>query len=125
MRVSFSTVTCHSSGRLVRAQAALLLVGAGASLGLLSCGRGSALPAGDSRLNVLVITLDTIRADRLGAYGNRRIETPFTDGLAARGVLFEMCAASAPLTLPSHTSIFTGTYPVYHGVIDMLFFVLG
>lgn len=102
----------------MRAQAALLLVGAGAGLGLLSCGRGSALPAGDSRLNVLVITLDTIRADRLGAYGNKRIDTPFIDGLAARGVLFEECAASAPLTLPSHTSIFTGTYPVYHGVRD-------
>jgi arylsulfatase A-like enzyme/predicted Zn-dependent protease len=97
---------------------AVLVVGASAVLSLVSCIGGSKLPGGDSHLNVLIITLDTIRADRLGAYGNQRIETPFVDGLARRGVLFEMCAAPAPLTLPSHTSIFTGTYPVYHGVRD-------
>jgi arylsulfatase A-like enzyme/Tfp pilus assembly protein PilF len=89
----------------------------GALLLLASCSHPK-LPAGDGSLNVLIITLDTIRADRLGAYGNRRIETPFVDGLARRGVLFEKCIAPAPLTLPSHTSIFTGTYPVYHGVRD-------
>jgi arylsulfatase A-like enzyme len=98
----------------------VLLVAAAASLSLFSfsCAGGAKLPAGDGSLNVLIITLDTIRADRLSAYGNRRIETPFVDGLARRGVLFEMCTAPAPLTLPSHTSIFTGTYPVYHGVRD-------
>lgn len=116
--VCFSAVTRTSAQHPVSAQVALLLVGAAAGFILASCTRGPALPAGDGRLNVLVITLDTIRADRLGAYGNQRIETPFVDGLAARGVLFEMCAAPAPLTLPSHTSIFTGTYPVYHGVRD-------
>jgi arylsulfatase A-like enzyme/tetratricopeptide (TPR) repeat protein len=102
----------------MNARSALLPLSAAALLLLASCGRGPALPAGDSHLNVLVITLDTIRADRLGAYGNRRIETPFTDGLAARGVLFESCVAPAPLTLPSHASIFSGTYPLYHGVRD-------
>ncbi len=76
------------------------------------------LPAGDRELNVLVITLDTIRADRLGAYGNRRITTTFVDDLADRGVVFDRCVAPAPLTLPSHTSIFTGTYPAFHGVRD-------
>ena len=75
-------------------------------------------PAAGGRLNVLVITLDTIRTDRLGAFGNHRVATPFVDGLAARGVAFDRCAAPAPLTLPSHTSLFTGTYPVYHGVRD-------
>ncbi len=83
-----------------------------------SCTPQKSLPTGDSRLNVLVITLDTIRADRLGAYGNPQIQTEFIDGLAERGVLFERCIAPTPLTLPSHTSLFTGTYPVFHGVRD-------
>jgi len=67
---------------------------------------------------VLVITLDTIRADRLGAYGHPSVRTNFIDGLAERGVLFENCVAPTPLTLPSHTSLFSGTYPVFHGVRD-------
>ena len=83
-----------------------------------ACGRQPELPAGDPQLNVLVITLDTIRADRLGVYGNNRIATDFADGLAERGVVFDRCIAPTPLTLPSHTSIFTGTYPAYHGVRD-------
>ncbi len=70
------------------------------------------------KYNVLVITLDTIRADRLGAYGNRSIRSDFVDGLAERGVLFEHCIVPTPLTLPSHTSLFTGTYPPHHGVRD-------
>jgi arylsulfatase A-like enzyme/Tfp pilus assembly protein PilF len=76
------------------------------------------LRAGDRQLNVLVITLDTIRADRLGAYGHPTVRTDFVDGLAERGVLFESCVAPTPLTLPSHTSLFTGTYPIFHGVRD-------
>jgi len=83
-----------------------------------SCNRQEFVSAGDRRLNVLVITLDTIRADRLGAYGNTQIRTDFVDGLADRGVLFDRCVAPTPLTLPSHTSLFTGTYPVFHGVRD-------
>lgn len=115
--VFFSTVRRDSPRRVVGVRAALSLAGVAASLILASCSRPK-LPPGDGRLNVVLITLDTIRADRLGAYGNTRIETPFTDGLAARGVLFERCIAPAPLTLPSHTSIFSGTYPIYHGVRD-------
>jgi arylsulfatase A-like enzyme/tetratricopeptide (TPR) repeat protein len=83
-----------------------------------SCAQEKPAPSGDRSLNVLVITLDTIRADRLGAYGNPHIRTGFVDGLAERGVLFENCIAPTPLTLPSHTSLFTGTYPVFHGVRD-------
>jgi arylsulfatase A-like enzyme/tetratricopeptide (TPR) repeat protein len=84
----------------------------------ISCNRHELLPAGDRNLNVLVITLDTIRADRLGAYGNPQIRTDFVDGLADQGVLFDRCIAPTPLTLPSHASLFTGTYPVFHGVRD-------
>jgi arylsulfatase A-like enzyme/Tfp pilus assembly protein PilF len=83
-----------------------------------SCSRQEHLSSGDRSLNVLVITLDTIRADRLGAYGNPHIRTDFIDGLADQGVLFDRCIAPTPLTLPSHTSLFTGTYPVFHGVRD-------
>jgi len=84
----------------------------------IGCNRQEFVPAGDRGLNVLVITLDTIRTDRLGAYGNLHIQTDFVDGLADRGVLFDRCIAPTPLTLPSHTSVFTGTYPVFHGVRD-------
>ena len=86
--------------------------------GFVSCSKQGSMPTGDRDLNVLVITLDTIRADRLGAYGNPNIRTDFVDGLADQGVLFDRCIAPTPLTLPSHTSLFTGTYPVLHGVRD-------
>lgn len=69
-------------------------------------------------LSVLLITLDTTRADRIGAYGFADIETPHLDRLAAEGVLFEQAQAVAPLTLPAHSSIFTGEYPPAHGVRD-------
>ncbi|MEW6364861.1 MAG: sulfatase-like hydrolase/transferase [Acidobacteriota bacterium] len=68
------------------------------------------------RPNVLLITLDTTRADHLGAYGYRSVRTPSLDALAKHGVLFEQCVASSPLTLPSHSSIMTGLYPTCHGV---------
>ena len=69
-------------------------------------------------LNVVVVTLDTLRADRLGCYGFRGIETPNIDAVAAEGVLFEQATSTVPLTLPSHTSIFTGLIPPHHGVRD-------
>jgi choline-sulfatase len=67
-------------------------------------------------LNVLVVTIDTLRPDHLHCYGNRNIETPALDGLAQRGALFETAVAQAPLTPPSHASIFTGQYPTVHHV---------
>ncbi len=68
--------------------------------------------------NVLLITLDTTRADRLGAYGYAGVQTPVINRLAAEGVLFERAITAAPLTLPAHTSIMTGLYPPRHGVRD-------
>ena len=73
---------------------------------------------GDGEYNVLLITVDTIRADRLGAYGFEGIDTPSIDSLAARGVTFTRAYSPTPLTLPSHTSLFSGTFPPYHGVRD-------
>ncbi len=86
-----------------------------------------ALPRGVSRdrLNLVLVTLDTTRADRMGAYGNRDVETPAFDGLAREGVLFEQAVAVAPLTLPVHASIFTGKFPPEHGVRDNGGFFLG
>ena len=84
----------------------------GAELGTL-VGDGASGP-----LNLVIITLDTTRADRIGAYGARDVETPALDGLAREGVLFEQAVAVAPLTLPVHSSIFTGRFPPEHGVRD-------
>src|SRR5262245_50762151 len=77
------------------------------------------------RRNLVVITLDTTRADRIGAYGARDVETPAIDHLADEGVLFEQAVSAAPLTLPAHSSIFTGKFPPEHGVRDNGGFFLG
>jgi len=66
--------------------------------------------------NVVLITLDTTRADHLGCYGNANARTPAIDALASRGVLFSQAATPVPLTLPAHCSIMTGLYPTFHGV---------
>jgi len=66
--------------------------------------------------NLVLITLDTTRAGRIGCYGNSAIATPIIDGLANDGLAFTDALAPAPTTLPSHTSILTGLYPVHHGV---------
>ena len=76
------------------------------------------------QLNVLLITIDTLRADRLGCYGYQKIETPHIDKLAQEGVLLENNIADVPLTLPSHASMLTGTYVLYHNVRDNGNFIL-
>ncbi len=70
----------------------------------------------DEPLNILLVTIDTLRADHLGCYGNRQIKTPAIDRLAQEGVLFKNVVCQAPLTGPSHASILTGLYPQTHGV---------
>lgn len=67
-------------------------------------------------VNILFITLDTTRADRIGCYGYGPAQTPQLDALAQRGVLFERAYAPAPMTSPSHTSMFTGLWSPEHGV---------
>lgn len=81
-------------------------------------------PARLKPLNLVLITIDTLRADRLGCYGYRKIETPNLDALAAEGVLFENAVTQTPLTPPSHASMFTGQYPHVHGVRNTGGFVL-
>jgi arylsulfatase A-like enzyme/Tfp pilus assembly protein PilF len=74
--------------------------------------------------NLLVITIDTLRADRLGAYGYSKAHTPHLDELASEGVVFEDVVAQVPVTLPSHASLFTGLVPPTHGVRDNTYFRL-
>ncbi|HEV8346506.1 MAG TPA: sulfatase-like hydrolase/transferase [Vicinamibacterales bacterium] len=81
-----------------------------------ACGRPPE-PATRAARNLLLITVDTLRADHVGAYGYRRARTPALDGLA-RGVLFERAYAAAPITLTSHATLLTGRYPPGHGARD-------
>jgi len=68
--------------------------------------------------NVLLITIDTLRADHLGIYGYGPAQTPNIDRLGSEGTLFENAITTIPLTLPAHSSIMTGNYPFVHGVRD-------
>ena len=79
-----------------------------------ACGGG----AGGGDPNLLLITIDTLRADRLGVYGYEGAETPAIDRLAAEGVRFAHAVTAAPTTLPSHATMLTGATPPRHGVRD-------
>jgi choline-sulfatase len=68
--------------------------------------------------NVILITIDTVRADRVGCYGAKGIQTPTLDGLAHDGIVFEHAISQVPLTWPSHAVILTGLYPFQNGVQD-------
>src|SRR6266849_4753480 len=74
--------------------------------------------ASNSAPNVVVITIDTLRADHLGCYGYKQIRTPNIDALAADGARFERAYTAVPVTLPSHTVMFSGTYPMLSGMHD-------
>lgn len=92
-------------------QAALLvLLAAGCS------GGPVAPPPPPKRPNVVLVTLDTVRADRLGSYGYRQASTDTLDRLAAQGRRYSRAYSVLPLTIPAHGSIFTGRYPPTHGV---------
>ncbi|PYX56382.1 MAG: hypothetical protein DMG76_14950 [Acidobacteria bacterium] len=78
----------------------------------------AANPPAKRARNVILITLDTVRADHLGCYGNKNIETPTLDALGRDGVVFERAFSQVPLTWPSHAAILTGMYPFQNGVQD-------
>jgi arylsulfatase A-like enzyme/Flp pilus assembly protein TadD len=73
--------------------------------------RGAGIPLP----NVILITVDTLRADHLGCYGDSDIETPVIDALARQGVVFGRAVSQVPLTAPSHAALLTGTYPFWNG----------
>jgi choline-sulfatase len=99
----------------------------------LACGQAPAPPppaapapsTPDLRPSVLLVTFDTTRADHIGAYGYAPARTPVFDELAAQGTLFERAYSTAPLTIPSHSTILTGRNPPSHGVRDNGDFNLG
>ncbi len=71
-----------------------------------------------TQFNLVFITIDTLRADHLGCYGYKAIHTPNLDALAANSVRFDRAYSAVPVTLPSHTVMFTGTYPTLNGMHD-------
>jgi choline-sulfatase len=91
---------------------AALLVAAVASG---ACGSPSQTVRSEVPQHLILITIDTLRADRVGAYGYARARTPRIDALATKGVRFDAAFATAPITLPSHASLLTGVYPPGHG----------
>jgi len=74
--------------------------------------------------NLLLITIDTLRADRLSCYNPNFLKTPHIDALAARGTIFKRAFAHTSTTLPSHANILLGTTPLYHGVHDNFNFII-
>ena len=104
------------AARRGRREAALLAV----LLGLTGCGRDAehararAAPSPPARF--VLVTIDTLRADRVGCYGAENAATPTLDALAARGVRFETAIAPTPITLPSHATLLTALDPPEHGV---------
>lgn len=72
----------------------------------------------DPGLSVLLVTIDTLRADAVGAYGNSSAQTPWMDRLAGGGARFEAAHAHSVVTLPSHANLLSGLYPLHHGVRD-------
>lgn len=96
----------------------LALTGACLAVGaLVGCSR-TPDPGDLAGWNVLLVTIDTLRADRLGYTGWTAASTPALDELAASGVIFEDAVASAPVTLPAHATILTGLYPPAHGSLN-------
>jgi len=71
-----------------------------------------------TRRNVILVSIDTLRADHLGCYGAEGVSTPTIDRLAGEGLRFSSCFSPVPITLPSHCSMFTGMYPPRHSVRD-------
>lgn len=88
-------------------------------LSTLGCGGDSATSSDDfpnGIRHVVLVSLDTLRADYLGCYGHEFVQSPAMDRVAGEGVKFTQCISTAPTTLASHTSLFTGKYPHTHGV---------
>jgi len=104
-----------SAGALM---ACLLLLGAAGALLEAAEEEAPRGVAAEGAPNVLLVSIDTLRADHLGCYGYRRETSPGIDALAAEGALFRTVVAPSPWTLPSHLTLLTAQSPEEHGVID-------
>src|SRR6187455_2151613 len=92
-----------------------------ALLGFAACGGPARAPVPQTPARpsaILLVTIDTLRADRIGVYGARDVETPNIDRLAKEGAWAPQADVHVPLTRPSHASLFTGRYPAEHGIRD-------
>jgi len=102
--------------------ALLAAVTAASAAAFVACGSSTHVrqlePGAIRGANLLLVTIDTLRADHVGAYGSRRGATPTLDRLAGEGLRFETVRAHVPVTLPSHATIMTGQYPFVNGVRD-------
>lgn len=81
-------------------------------------GAGAPPPEDGKPPSIILISIDTLRADRLGCYGYKRIRTPHIDALTAGGTQFQAIESPVPLTFPAHVSLFTSTYPFFNGIED-------
>ena len=119
-----------ANGKLPRVRCRLrFTLPAVALAALVGAASGAAAPASGAtvaptRPNLVLITLDTTRADRIGAYGHAAARTPNLDALARRGTRFARCDTAAPVTLPAHATLLTGLFPPRHGVRDNGIFAL-
>ncbi len=106
--------------RIAHARLAALLAGIFLLLAIPSCRgtRHAHVAPRFERAPVILISVDTLRSDRLPMYGYTRVETPALDGLRKDAILFERAYSHIPLTLPAHVSLFTGLEPGRHGVLD-------
>ena len=108
--------------RIAQARSAALLGGVLLLFTVPSCGRTSRAPARlrFEKAPIILISVDTLRSDRLPMYGYGKVEAPALDTLRKDAILFERAYSHIPLTLPSHVSLFTGLEPGQHGVLDNL-----
>lgn len=109
----------RSGGLLARRFFFLLLL-----LPLVACKGGRSLPAASADTPVFIISIDTLRSDRLPMYGYDKVRTPALDALREDGILYQHAYSHTPLTAPSHTSMLTGLLPAEHGIRDNIGFSL-
>jgi len=118
------------------AAATLLSMAVGGLLSATGCGRPDQGESGKvsgpaehrratpAARNVVLVTIDTLRTDRISSYGSDRVDTPNIDRFAEEGVRFTNAATTVPFTLPAHSSILTGLYPTNHGVRENVGYTL-
>ena len=93
-------------------------IGAALAAGLAFAGCSRPAPSPVAAKHLVLVTIDTLRADRLGSYGSETVETPHLDAIATHGALCPDASVQSPLTRPSHVTLFTGRYPAEHGIRD-------
>ncbi len=114
---------CLAPERPLSSLSKLLALGCAGLLAACTAEQGAPEELQGGFRHVILISLDTTRADHLGCYGSPRVKTPAIDRVAAEGVRFDQVLSPAPTTLVAHTSLFTGSYPQTHGVVRNGFMV--